>query len=237
MIDFHAHILPGIDDGAKDTEQALALLQDQAAQGIDTVVATPHYLSDISVAEFAQRRTAALTRLQGLLPEGAPRIVPAAEVGLFYGISGVEDLTPLCIENTDYMLVEMPYARWSGWEYTELSNLISRRGITPVIAHLDRYVQKSGDFKSLKQLLGMEVLVQINASALLSFSGRGTVKRFLKENAFTVLGSDCHHPKHRPCRLGEACEAFQKKWGGQALSTILQNAEAILENRRVERIL
>ncbi|MBE7022229.1 MAG: hypothetical protein E7414_03315 [Ruminococcaceae bacterium] len=237
MIDFHAHVLSGIDDGPRNIEQSLALLQSQAAQGIDTVIATPHYLSDVSILDFVKSRDAALALLRESLPEDAPRIIPATEVGLFYGMSGVEDISLLCIENTDYMLIEMPHARWSGWEYIELSNLISRRGITPVLAHLDRYVQKIGDFNGIRQLLNMGIPVQINASALLSFSGRGTVKRFLKRHAVMVLGSDCHHPKHRPCRLAAACRAFQKKWGEQELINLQMNAEAILKNHRVEKIL
>ncbi|MBQ9915509.1 MAG: hypothetical protein IJO50_05120, partial [Clostridia bacterium] len=63
MIDFHAHVLPGIDDGAKDIHEAHQLLLSQKNQGIDTVVATSHCLANESITDFVGRRNAAYEAL------------------------------------------------------------------------------------------------------------------------------------------------------------------------------
>lgn len=64
MIDFHSHILPGIDDGSASVEESLKLLEMLAEQGVKTVVATPHFYPDrTSVSDFLRRRDAAYQRL------------------------------------------------------------------------------------------------------------------------------------------------------------------------------
>ncbi|MBR6729073.1 MAG: hypothetical protein IKL80_02835 [Clostridia bacterium] len=236
MIDFHAHVLPGIDDGARDVDEALMLLASQKAQGIHTVVATPHYTQEIPIEDFVKARSEALELLMAM-PEASelPKVVSAAEVSLFYGLSELSDISQLCIENTNYMLIEMPFSFWCGWEYTELYNLIALRGIRPIIAHLDRYVFKKDDMKRLQELLNLEVLVQINASAILTFSSRRMVKELLAQDAFTVLGSDCHHPLERPCYFDKAWRMIQRKWGEEVLAAIHSNATAIISNERVQR--
>jgi len=224
MIDFHSHVLPGLDDGAQSVEEAILLLLSQKEQGVHMVIATPHYTGRTTVEEFLNRRRQSLERLQKELPEEALRIVPAAEVGLFYGLSGVEDLFSLCIHGTRLMLIEMPFFEWDEWMYEEVGKLIER-GVIPVIAHLDRYTHM---WKDIKKLLLMDVHVQINAEALCGFKKRLAVKRLLSFEKMVVLGSDCHSLEGRPCRLKEACDKIQKKWGQYSLDTILQNAEKLM---------
>ena len=81
LIEMHCHILPGVDDGSKDTETSVKMLRRLALQGAETVVLTPHYYSDsISLADFTARRNAAFANLQAALPPDAPRLLLGAEV-------------------------------------------------------------------------------------------------------------------------------------------------------------
>ena len=81
LIEMHCHILPGVDDGSKDTETSVKMLRRLALQGAETVVLTPHYYSDsISLADFTARRDAAFANLQAALPPDAPRLLLGAEV-------------------------------------------------------------------------------------------------------------------------------------------------------------
>lgn len=225
MIDFHSHVLPELDDGAKCTEEAVLLLLSQKEQGIHTVIATPHYTGRTSVEEFLCRRKRSLVRLLNKLPESAPRIIPAAEVGLFYGLSGIDDLFSLCIDGTHVMLIEMPFFYWDEWVYEEISKLIER-GVQPVLAHLDRYMHMRNE---VKKLLLMDVSVQINAEAFCKFKKRFAARKILSFEKKVVLGSDCHDAAYRPCRFREACEVIQKKWGENTLEVILKNAEHMIK--------
>ena len=97
MIDFHSHILPGIDDGSKSVEMSLQMLRLLKAQGIDTVAATSHfYATQRSPQRFLFRRQEAWDKLRTALDADAPRILLGAEVLYFPGISHMEELPELC---------------------------------------------------------------------------------------------------------------------------------------------
>ena len=235
LIDFHTHLLPGIDDGASNIEESRAILLSQKAQGIQTVVATPHYLKHSSITKFIEERDAALQLVEREIQDDIPRIVPAAEVELYYGLSKRRNLQRLCIQDTNYILVEPPMEYWNSWVYEEIYALSIQHGLRPIIAHLDRYVLDKKNSKHIEKILNMEVLIQINAGALLNFFGRRTVKKFWKYDGVTVLGSDCHDMSERRCELQRACLAFQKMFGEKALHSIMENGNKILGNEPVFR--
>jgi len=96
MIDFHSHILPGMDDGPETLEQSLAMLRDSFLQGTDLMVSTSHfYGGEEYPREFLRRRTAAVRQLKNamlLSTEVYPRVVLGAEVLFFPGISEAEEI-------------------------------------------------------------------------------------------------------------------------------------------------
>ncbi len=235
IVDFHAHVLPGIDDGAADLEESRKLLVSQKKQGIDTVVATPHFFKHSSIRRFVAKRDAALQLVQKEIKEEIPEVIPGAEVQFYCGLSERQRLRQLCIGDTDYILVEMPFSYWNDWYYDELDNLWSRQGVRPIIAHLDRYADTPEKIKNFRKLFDKDVLIQINSEALLHFFSRQVVKKFLRLDAFTVLGSDCHDSQVRTCTLKSACGVIKKKFGLDVLEQLMHNADAILHNQPVER--
>lgn len=234
-IDFHAHILPGIDDGAANLAISRGLLLSQKAQGIATVVATPHFRKHDSVTAFVKVREKALQQIREGITEPIPDIVLAAEVEFYYGISKRKNLRQLAIGNTDYILIEMPFTYWNDWFYDELDEIRRVHGLHPIVAHLDRYADTPERIKNFVKLFERDVLVQINADALLRFWPRRVVKKLLTWDAFNVLGSDCHDLDKRSCRFEKACEVIQKRFGVQMLDKLMQNSEDILQNRYVKR--
>ncbi len=235
LIDFHAHILPGIDDGAATIDESKALLLSQRDQGVETVVATPHYLKHTSITKFIAERDAALAVVREQIQEEIPEIIPAAEVELYYGLSKRNKVDRLCIQGTNYILVELPMEYWNDWIYDELYSLSVVHGLRPIVAHLDRYVLNKKNSQHIEKLLKTEVLVQVNVGSLLTFSGRRIVKRLWNYGAITVLGSDCHDSKERTCELRKGCAIFQKLFGKNALETVLKNSKKILENEVLYR--
>ncbi len=212
MTDFHSHILPSIDDGSQSVQESIDLLKEEKKQGVSLVAATPHFnlRENSSVEEFLQKREKAYKNLKKELTGDLPKILLGAEVEYFYGISGLENLKLLCLQNTELLLLEMPFEPWSKMVVNEVKVLAKRTGIIPVLAHIDRYLRfQSAD--TLKQLLMSGVIFQANAEAFLGFFTRGRMLKMLEHRQIGFLGSDCHNMKFRPPRLGQAVELISKK--------------------------
>ena len=235
FIDFHAHVLPGIDDGAKDIAESQKLLVSQKRQGISRVVATPHYLKYTSITEFVKKRDAALELVTKEIHDDIPQIIPGAEVELYYGFTQKRNLERLCIQNTNYILIELPFEFWNEWIYEELYQLSVKHKLRPIIAHLDRYITTTRNLKFVDKLLEKDVLIQVNAGALSRFTSRLIVKEFWKKNALTILGSDCHDSRGRRCELLKAYKIVKKKLGEDAFNNIINNGEKILNNTKIYR--
>ncbi|MGN0648285.1 MAG: CpsB/CapC family capsule biosynthesis tyrosine phosphatase [Oscillospiraceae bacterium] len=195
LTDYHAHILPALDDGARDTETALAMLHLLQKQGVQRVVATPHFLChrERSVAHFLEKRQAALAKIQDASP--IP-ILTGAEVALEHGISDVQDITKLAIGNTNLILMELPYRQFESWMADELYHLSVAYGLQVVLAHIHRYCAYVST-SEMQQLLQLDAVFQINADAFDHWKERGLVKELLQSERKIVFGTDCHNMTDR----------------------------------------
>ena len=141
MIDWHSHILPEMDDGSHDTAESISLVNMQKSQGIETVIATPHfYANDETVDSFLDRRKNAYERLKAEFPEGSPEIVLGAEVRYYQGISRMEGLKSLRIEGSKLLLLEMPMSSWTEYMVRELIEMSAGSSIKIILAHVERYL-------------------------------------------------------------------------------------------------
>lgn len=213
MIDFHSHILPKMDDGSRSIEESEAMLRALAEQGIDTVVATPHfYANDESVSDFIARRQKSLDSLNASLTDEMPRVLLGAEVKYYEGISRLADLRSLCIQDSELLLLEMPIKRWTEYVLRELVDISNSGKVTLVLAHVERYIkfQQSG---VIEQVLKNGILLQINASFVCDFFSKRQALGLLKKQAVHFLGSDCHNMSDRPPNIGKAYEIIEKKLG------------------------
>lgn len=213
MVDFHTHILPSIDDGSRNVQESVELMQMLSDQGVQTVLATPHFFADReSVDDFLLRRKAAYDELCAELPQGMPRILLGAEVKYYSGISHMDGLKKLCIGSSRLLLLEMPMSKWTEYTIKELIDLSNSRGVTLVLAHIERYMdfQDSG---TLSRLLESGILMQANATFFTSFRTRRRALSMLRKGAIHFLGSDCHRVLTRPPYIGDAVSAIEKKMG------------------------
>lgn len=134
MIDFHSHILPAMDDGSKNTEESLAMLNSLKQQGVKCVVATPHfYANDDSVDSFLERRQKSFDKVKTEFDGEYPQILLGAEVRYYEGLSKLERLSDLCIQESKLLLVEMPSGRWTEYVLNELLNLSSQGRFMQVV--------------------------------------------------------------------------------------------------------
>lgn len=229
MTDLHTHILPGMDDGAPDLETALTLLRMEAEQGVQAVGLTPHfYRSREHLDAFLQRRKEAYADLSEAVAgePGLPRLILGAEVAYAPGMTDWEGLEQLCYAGTKILLVELPILPWNDELFRQLYRLEGRLGITPMIAHLDRYFGCQ-DKKTMKKLLEMELPLQVSAESLLHMFGRKQALQLL-ENYGGLLISDCHNTDTRPPNVGKALAVAEKKLGRTMAAEIAVAADEAL---------
>lgn len=229
MIDLHTHILPGMDDGAPDVQISLELLQQQLAQGVDTVALTPHfYRTKEHISEFLQRRTNAMAELTSATKgRPCPHLVLGAEVAWMPGMADWPELEELCYTGTKNLLVELPFIPWQDELFRQLYSLEGRRGITPVLAHVERYADSQSK-KQFRALLELGFPMQISGSFLTRFSRRRLALRLLQYPG-SVLISDCHDPNYRPPILQKAMAVVEKKSGADMVNELNISARELLD--------
>lgn len=231
ITDFHSHILPQIDDGSASLEESIAMLRMEAQQGIGHVIATPHFYARHDTPErFLERRARAEARLREEMQKHSdlPQVSLAAEVRFFPGISDCDALKALTIAEKSCILIEMPESAWTDSMYRELEQIYAKQGLTPVIAHVDRYISPFADRGIPGHLAQLPVAVQANASFFLRRTTAGMAVRMLRKDRIHVLGSDCHNLAHRPPNMGEAIHCIRQRLGEDAIEQLDRNARRIL---------
>lgn len=213
MIDWHSHILPGVDDGSKNEAETSALLGMLYEQGVRTVIATPHYFADDeSVESFLSRRHSALELANACTQENAPLIIPGAEVRYYRGISRLEELRALRVGASKLLLLEMPQEPFTEYTIRELLEISGMPGIIPVLAHVERYpvLQKE---RTMERLCEGGVLMQSNAENFFGFFSRRKALSMLCAGEIHFIGSDCHNLNTRAPRIKTAYDIIKHKLG------------------------
>ncbi len=237
MIDFHSHVLPEIDDGSNSVFESLQMLKQSWNMGVDTMVATPHfYAENESIARFSERRQESYKKLTQAIDGYSclPRIIMGSETAFFAGMSREKDISKLCIGDTKYLLLEMPFTEWTSLTIKEVQALISNRGIMPIIAHLERFFQIQGHNGKVEELLNMRVMVQTNGEAFTNVKLRRRIMRMISKNEIQLLGSDCHNIRKLPPNLDTACKIILSRLGEEQLRKIDFAGRAVLRGEQIK---
>lgn len=231
MIDLHCHILPGVDDGAKDVQTSLEMLRAEKENGVTDVVLTPHfYFEEESPSKFIEKTRAAYDCLkfetQG---KDYPDLYLGAEVLFTPSLASI-DLKPFCIENTNYMLLELPYKKLNDRFLTELRNFIDTVDVNIIIAHVERYLNFTSE-ESVMEVMSMNVLSQINCTSFLKMSlMRNKLIKWISNEMVHFLGTDAHNMVSRPVCIKQAYDYICKKVPDNSL---MDNASLILQNKEI----
>lgn len=236
MIDFHSHILPGVDDGPETVEQSLSMLRSSFLQGVDALVSTSHFYGNEEYPqEFLRRRNAAALQLKSAMffnAEIYPEVILGSEVLYFPGISEAEGIEQLRIEHTRSILIEPPMAPWSGDMLDEIQQLGKNFDLIPIIAHVDRYMTMLKDPSLLERVRKHDLLVQVNGSYFLNPKSQEAALKNLKAGNIHLIGSDCHNLDSRPPNLGAVRKWAKAKQVKTEFQMLRQNAADLLRNRR-----
>jgi protein-tyrosine phosphatase len=236
VIDLHSHIVPGVDDGAKDAEEAAAMLRMAAADGITDIVATPH-----ASPGYAYDRRAVEDLVDGLRRDCPPEITIHCGCDFHLSLENVRDAAKnpwrYVIDETAYMLVEFPEFLTLAAMDGILSDLIAT-GIVPIITHPERHPILRKEPQLLNTWVYRDCLIQITAQSILGDFGRSAKKsasELLNSGLAHLVASDAHDTRRRPPLLSEAQRQVRRRYGaGFADALFTTNARAVLEGNRVE---
>jgi protein-tyrosine phosphatase len=228
-IDIHSHILPAVDDGAINIDEAVALLKQEKENDVSSVICTPHFYPEVDELEFhlTKCRNAFETLKETIKYENLPKIFLGHEVHYFTGISKCVDLDKLCIEGTNILLLELPFLLpLSEYMLREVENIDRDLGITVILAHVERYANDKLFKQLLKILSNGNIKGQINADSALRESSLKTVNKLLKRGLVSYIASDTHSPETRPVLIKKAFSALKDKYYSQ-LVTIKKNSDRL----------
>ena len=240
MIDLHAHILPGLDDGPKDIEESLAMCEKAAADGIRAIVATPHTGNGV----YENRRDRIMSSLSALREKvekaGIPIVLFAgadvhANVAILDMIADGRAMT--VNDNGSHVMIEMPDQvvppRFEEWLFS-----LRLKGIVPILTHPERNMVIGSDQDFLAWLVAMGVLVQVTAMSITGHFGRAIEKisrEMLGKGLVHVIATDAHSIEARPPVLSSARDVAALILGEEEARRLVEaNPRSILEGRPID---
>jgi protein-tyrosine phosphatase len=238
MIDIHCHILPGIDDGARTLEDSIEMAKAAVAQGIHTIVATPHhrnnqfdnFYSDILIQVDKLNRS--------LQKENIPlEILPGQETRIYGDLAeglATKEILPVNLD-TPYILVELPTSTVPKFTSKLLYDL-QVDGIIPIIVHPERNSELLAKPEKLYELVKNGALTQVTAASLVGKFGK-KIKTFsheiIQSNLTHFIASDAHNVHNRDFQMQEAIQDVEEMYGLDLIHSYLENAERVIKGENV----
>jgi protein-tyrosine phosphatase len=235
-VDIHCHVLPGIDDGPRTPEDALALCKALAADGTTTVIATPHQLGRYDRRNTGPVIKAAVETLRSVLArEGVPlKVVAGADVRLD------ERMVPLLasgevltLDGGSYVLLELPHETYI--EPAPLIRLLGSRGVRTIITHPERHDTVRRKPQLAGPWLQAGALLQLTAGSLIGSFGSEAEQaawRWLGAGNAAFVATDAHDTERRPPCMTQAIEAIERRLGiDMARRVCVENPARVLRPR------
>jgi len=230
-IDFHTHILPGMDDGAQTVQQSIKMLRTLRDQGVECVALTPHYYPHRdSVDDFLKKRQAAFEELKKALGhEKMPKLLLGAEVAFECDMDNIDQPQRLCLEGTPYLMIELPiHYHYMPWMLESTLKMCSDHQILPMLAHVDRYIGIYSDDDVENMVSESGALIQVNVSSLLRASLRKRVLSWVKSGQPIVLGSDTHNTTSRKPRFHKGVKILSRRTSVSVTERIKADSQLVL---------
>lgn len=239
MIDIHSHLLFGVDDGSRTLEESVHVIKKLSEVGYTDIILTPHYINDSTYVSTREENLDVLKRLKvGLIRNNV-------NVNLYLGNeiyidSEIANLLKnniiSSLNDTKYLLIELPMSGENEIYYDVFLDLINM-GYKVILAHPERYISFQKDFNKVYELKELGVLLQSNVGSILGDYGKGakkTIKRLLKENLITFMGTDIHHNKEEYIFVEKAKKKMGKYLTQKQINNIFENNAKVLLKDKIE---
>lgn len=242
MIDLHAHILPGVDDGPAEVEESLEMCRVAAADGIHTIVATPHMFDGVYDVDRDEvlRGVTALNAL--CIAEGVPvDVLPGADTHVTVDLPDLvkNGAVVTLADRGRYLLLELPHDVVPE-HLDKLLFDLRLAGIVAVITHPERHYSLQVDSAPLAEYVKAGHLVQVTACSLSGFFGEAAYASaaYLVESGLCqIISSDCHSIDGRPPVLSEARGIVKRLAGEEAARIIFDvNPDRVLKGEAIETV-
>ncbi|MBR6408464.1 MAG: hypothetical protein IKS19_07810 [Clostridia bacterium] len=197
MIDIHCHILPDIDDGAKDMQTSLKMCAAAIKNGVDAIVATPHFLYFSKAEEFFEKRSARLYALRNEIDRLGMKIkiFAGAEVAASDIMFGYKSLERLTINGSRYILLELPFTKTKEQKIYDYVDYVFGCGLVPIMAHPERFDYTLKNYDIINNLADRGCCFQINAGSAAGHFGRRVAElsnAMIKSRLADFIATDAH---------------------------------------------
>ena len=241
MIDIHCHILPGVDDGAKDLEDSLEMARIAQSEGIKTIINTSHYHPDFDYM-VGEELLKELVSFNKILKENNIEVEVLIGNELYYSDNLLEYMDKkefYTLNNSKYILIEFAPTRFPK-NLCDVVYELKIRGYIPILAHVERYQEVQDNPKLIQEAIKEGAFIQVNASSVL---GKGpsecnkSCDALLKHNMVHFIGTDAHGSNRRRPLIKEAYEYVSKKYGeDKANKLFLDNPNSVINNGEINFI-
>lgn len=239
MIDFHSHILPNVDDGAKSVEETFELLEEAKNAGFEAVISTSHYMEEYYEVGVAERKVWINALAENLYKKNIDlKLYLGNEIYFTQNlINLLETGKATSINSSNYVLFEFPLNTKPMNMYDIIYDMLEYK-LIPVLAHPERYSFVQREPEIIYDLIQKGVLMQSNYGSILGRYGEKAeliVRKLLENNMVHFLGSDVHKSNTIYLRISEALEAIKEIVGREKLQELTSiNPRLVLENRRID---
>ncbi|MBM7095670.1 tyrosine protein phosphatase [Bacillus sp. H-16] len=237
MIDIHCHILPNLDDGPANKEEALELGKAAFEEGIHTILATPHHQHP----HYHNDKNTILASIEELNlifkdHQIDVKILPGQETRI-YGelLEGFKNEEILTLNEGKYFFVEFPSSEIPRYSKRLLYD-VQQQGLKPIIVHPERNQAVMKDPYRLYELVQGGCLTQLTAGSITGKFGK-KIKRLsedlIEANLAHFIASDAHDTIRRPFLLKDAYDGIEREFGIETRFYFQENAELLVEGNQV----
>ena len=235
MIDFHSHILPGIDDGSRSIEQTIRMLKEAKEAGFTKIISTSHYIEGYYESDEAER-TELLNEVQKNI--SGIELYLGNEIYITNNmINLIQNKKASTINNSKYVLFEYPLSAKSMNDKEVVYRLIEN-GFVPVIAHPERYSYVQDNPEYIEELAEMGALFQANYGSIIGMYGKKaekTLKKLLKNDLIRFFGTDSHRIDQVYTKMPKILKKLHKVLSDEEIEefTVI-NPQKVLNNEEIE---
>lgn len=236
MIDFHSHIIPNIDDGSTSMKDTINMINEARQAGFTEIISTSHYIQKYYDLDCFER--------EKILDIIKKKVSEKKEINIKLYLGSEIYFTPEIIElvknkkastinNTRYLLFELPMNTKSLF-VKEMVYELMQNGYIPIIAHPERYSYVQENIRYIEELASMGVLFQSNYGSIIGMYGNSakkTLKKLLKNNLISFLGSDVHRTGQIYPKIPKALKKLRKILSAEELEKLTTlNAQKVLKD-------